>query len=188
MCRKHAYQLEKYGKVLDTISRTRYDKNEIIKHKDYAEIILYDKKNVEVARTKIDIEDIEKCKSKKWCVSPLGYCITTIKGRKVSLHRFIMNCDKDFIVDHINHDTLDNRKYNLRICNQQENMRNQKINKKNTSSVKGVSYDKKRHKWKAYITLNNKQKFLGRFDLFSDAKLARIKAEKKYFKEFSNQY
>jgi hypothetical protein len=49
LCIKHYTQYRRYGKLLD---RTRYDKNEIIKNNEYAEVILYDKNQEEIARVK----------------------------------------------------------------------------------------------------------------------------------------
>lgn len=66
MCYRHYSQIKKYGKVLDTNSRTRYDPNEIILYNKYAEIVLYDDLCNEKTRTIVDIEDIEKVKKYKW--------------------------------------------------------------------------------------------------------------------------
>ena len=72
----------------------------------------------------------------------------------------------------------------IRIATHQENQRNQKINKANNSGKTGVCLNKKNGKWRAYITIMNRQKSLGHYDKFEDAVQARINAEKEYFKEF----
>jgi len=55
------------------------------------------------------------------------------------MHRFIIGVEDSKVhVDHINHDTLDNRKSNLRLCTNAENIRNQKIRKGGSSKYKGV--------------------------------------------------
>lgn len=56
-CQKHYNQIYKHGHIFN---RTLMDLNEIIKHDNYAEIILYNKKCQEIARTKIDLEDVSK--------------------------------------------------------------------------------------------------------------------------------
>lgn len=56
------------------------------------------------------------------------------------------------------------------------------LNSNNTSGFRGVSYDKSRNKWRAYIKLQYKTKFLGRFDTFEQAVQARLEAEEKYYK------
>lgn len=63
--------------------------------------------------------------------------------------------------DHRNRNTLDNRQCNLRICSYWQNTRNRKPNSNTTSRFKGVSWDKQRSKWRAYIYLNGKLKHLG---------------------------
>ncbi len=56
----------------------------------------------------------------------------------VQMHREIMKAPKDKFVDHINGNTLDNRKDNLRLVTHTENLRNSKLNKRNTTGYKGV--------------------------------------------------
>lgn len=55
------------------------------------------------------------------------------------LHRLIMKAERHQFIDHINGNTLDNRKCNLRLCNKSDNARNTGIRKTNTSGYKGVS-------------------------------------------------
>jgi hypothetical protein len=102
----------------------------------------------------------------------------------ITLHRFIMNIPKEMEVDHINGDTLDNRKVNLRVCTKSENNCNRKINQNNTSGYKGVSYKMSRHKWCAKIGVNNKNIHLGYFDSPEEAYAAYCIASKKYHGEF----
>ena len=177
-CSKHYMQYRTYGKILE---RTRFDPNEIVEYDDHAEIILYNKQCEEVARALIDLEDIDKIKNYKWRVNDNGYVLTDIKGttKKIRLHRFIMDCPDDKVVDHINHDRLDNRKSNLRICTQQQNLMNKK-------SV-GVTFDKRRNKWYAQIMHNRKHVFLGSFNTKEEAIEARKRAEIEYFGEYRNQ-
>ena len=91
------------------------------------------------------------------------------------------------MVDHINRNPLDNRKSNLRIVNNQQNSMNKGHQKRNTSGHKGVSWDKSRNKWYAYITVNYKLINLGRFNILEDAIKARKKAEIKYFGEYRSK-
>lgn len=70
----------------------------------------------------------------------------------VKLHRFIMNCPRDKVIDHINHNTLDNRKKNLRIVSHFENQQNLRSNK---SGVVGV-HKRSRGNWVGKITKDNK--------------------------------
>src|SRR5690606_25144089 len=62
--------------------------------------------------TKVDNEDFEHLSKFNWSVSN-GYAMNWNLGR---MHRYIMKCPKELVVDHKNHDKLDNRKVNLRVC------------------------------------------------------------------------
>lgn len=84
------------------------------------------------------------------------------------------------IVDHINGDRTDNRITNLRDVDPTASVRNTKRPSHNTSGHSGVSYDSRRNKWAAYITLADKKKSLGSFDAIEDAITARKAAESKH--------
>ncbi|WOF32986.1 hypothetical protein OEJ84_22950 (plasmid) [Bacillus subtilis] len=130
-CSKHYKQMYRHGKIL---SRTIYDKNEIITHENYAEMKLYNNKGMYVASTLIDLEDVEKVSKHKWHLNDNGY----VRSKKINeyLHRYVLGTQsKD--VDHIYNDSLDNRKENLRECEHYENNRNTpKVN--SNTSIKGV--------------------------------------------------
>jgi hypothetical protein len=82
-----------------------------------------------------------------------------------ALHRWINNCPEDLVVDHIDHDTLNNTKANLRNITHSENMQNRKAcNSNSNTGFRGVSYRKSLNKWRAYIMINKKQIGLGVFD------------------------
>ena len=183
-CHKHYQQFKKHGRIIDHESEER-----IIEYDDYAEIILYNRQYEEIARTLIDLEDIDRVKNYKWYLHDNGYVITDIKSTKkhVRLHRFIMDCPDGMVVDHINHNPLDNRKDNLRVCTQQQNMMNQSKRKDNTSGITGVHWveGKRRKKWVARITVNKKQKTLGYYNTKEEAIEARKQAEIEYFGEFT---
>lgn len=72
----------------------------------------------------------------------------------IKLHRLITNCPESLVVDHINHNTLDNRKQNLRICTRFENQQN--LRSKVTEQT-GVYYRTKRNIWVANISKNKKR-------------------------------
>lgn len=78
------------------------------------------------------------------------------------MHRKIMDAPKGKVVDHINHNPLDNRKSNLRIVSTRQNLQNQK--RKTTSKYPGVSWAKHAQKWTARINMGEKYQHLGYFE------------------------
>lgn len=187
-CGKHYMQIKRYGKIL---KRTIFDKNEIILFTDYAKILLYNKSHEKFAEAIIDLEDVNICKNYKWSLKEsnnIKYVVSYNMNNKKSLirlHRLIMNAQKDQEVDHINHDTLNNRKSNLRLCSHQENMMNRKIPLNNTSGVIGVSWSELHKHWQSQIEYKDEHIHLGWYKNKNDAIKARKNAEKKYFKEFT---
>lgn len=187
LCSKHYSQLRRYGKIFKYSSRDKTNHIEILE--DHAEIFLIDKNNEICAKALIDLDDVDKVKNIKWHRSDLQrstyYCIS---NNSEWLHRLIMGVtDKDIIVDHINHNGLDNRKSNLRICTSGQNTCNCLTSKNNKSGHKGVYWSKERKKWCAQISINNKTKGLGRYDTIEEAIEAREKAAKEYYGEFANE-
>jgi hypothetical protein len=109
---------------------------------------------------RIDSEDLERVSQHNWYAATnrnskngnRQYISTRIGGKTVYLHRFIMNAPKGQDVDHINHDTLDNRKDNLRIVSPQENNCNRdgpfstsKLDIRGVSIHKTNNHDQKRY-------------------------------------------
>lgn len=113
-----------------------------------------------------------------------AYIIMGINGRIDRAHRLAfvyMTGDwPNDEVDHINGDGTDNRWDNLRDATRVENCRNMRLHNHNTSGVSGVSWRKQRDKWRAYITVENRQINLGHFTEWWDAVCARKSAERHY--------
>ena len=103
----------------------------------------------------------------------------------IKLHRFIMHAEEGDIVDHINHNTCDNRKINLRKTDRKGNNRNHKIRSDNTSGVTGVNWHKGHHKWITRINTGTERITVGEYDDFDEAVAARKDAEKKYYGEYA---
>lgn len=185
-CSKHYNQIRRHGKIIEN---KNVNKIEIIE--DHAEIYLYNIKHELIAKALIDIEDIDKVKNYKWTThnnrNKTLYVLTS--NANISnklLHRFLMNAPEGMVVDHINRNPLDNRKCNLRICTNTQNMQNCDMRKNNTSGCKGVYWAKDKNKWTVQIGLNGKTKYIGRFENYEDAVKARIEAVEKHYGKFSN--
>jgi len=113
-----------------------------------------------------------------------GFWTPRPNRKTIYLHKFLMGNPIDKVVDHINCNTLDNRRENLRICAQSENMRNVKKSEKRKNPYKGVSFFDLANKWRARIQINKKQIHLGYFNSPEEARDEYINASKKYHSEF----
>lgn len=141
------------------------------------------KNNTEI---KIDKEDFIKIKDKNLLIKNNKYVYFNKNGVSIYLHRFLMRCRKNKVIDHIDGNPLNNKKSNLRICNQGENMRNQKkTNKKKSSKFKGVTYRKDRKAWISSIKLNYESIYLGYYKTETEAALAYNQAAIKYYGKFA---
>ena len=140
-------------------------------------------------KTKVDDDVFEWAHKFKWNALTGGmgmiYASRHHRGKVELLHRLITCAPRGMVVDHINHDTLDNQIQNLRVCSQSENLMNRKISKNSTTGYSGVHIDSVRKKFGADIGVKGKRIFLGRFTTLEDAVKARLKAEREYFKEFA---
>lgn len=180
-CERHYKQMKKYGVIKSFSKNTRFNTNEIILYDNYAEIILCDKYGNEKDRTLISLEDVEKCRQFKWSLNSYGYVKCT--NLNMRLNRFIMDCPDDMVVDHINHNKLDNRRENLRICTSQQNNINMPIRLNNTSGTKGVTWREDRQKWVASITVNGK-----RLSKHCNTKEEAIEIRKQWEEEYFGEY
>lgn len=119
----------------------------------------------------MDAEDLHFLDGWTLSVMNMGYAevlgsITEKPRYRMLLHRLILNAPRDKEVDHINGDSLDNRKVNLRICTHAENLRNVKTRCGKKGSVyKGVRVDNTcvHRRWRAQATFNGKLIHIGHF-------------------------
>lgn len=141
----------------------------------------------------VDDEDFEEINKHKWYSlfnkgTDSFYAVRSDysgeKKKLIRMHRQIMNSQKEMHTDHINHNTLDNRKCNLRSCTNSQNQMNAKMRSDNTSGTTGVIWHKATKRWRGQIKINQKHAYLGYFKNKQDAINARKEAEIKYFGEF----
>lgn len=101
-----------------------------------------------------------------------GYDLTnSTKKKNVMMHRWLMCAPEGMVVDHLNHDTLDNRKSNLKVTTQSCNMFNLDP-RKLQGRVPGVKWYETRQKWRAVVKVNGKEKHLGYYKEKVDAVIA----------------
>lgn len=135
---------------------------------------------------KVDSEDYNYLSKNKWLYDS-GYAKRHKKRPEkgwIIMHRVIMNAPNNLHCDHINGDKLDNRKSNLRLCSNAQNMMNRPKQVNNKSGFRGVSWHKQRRKWRAYIKSNGKQIALGLYDSPEEASKAYQEVAKDLFGEF----
>lgn len=111
------------------------------------------------------------------------HLVGAIGGKLFLAHRIIwvlVTGEVPGVIDHINGDGTDNRIVNLRATDQQTNSKNNCRSSANTSGATGVSFHKESQKWRAYITVDAHQVYLGLFEKLSDAVRARHTAEEEF--------
>ena len=187
-CKKHYLQMLRHGKILE---RTIFDKNEWKIFKNYAICITYDKNGTPNGIVKVDKDKVDDLKQYKIYIrnnnnNNKQYACIAINGRKVLLHRYLMQVynteyNLNNVVDHINGDGLDDRMCNLRHCSHKQNMQNIRKGGK----IIGVSKSQnKNNRWVARIMSNYKTINIGYYDTFEEAALARFAKEKEICGEF----
>lgn len=130
----------------------------------------------------VDREDVELVSQFVWCRGTRDYPISRRNGRRLRLPRLLLDLAPGQVVDHINRNPLDNRRCNLRVCTQAENVRN---SRPKGDGFKGVCKSSRGNRWRAVIKLNYQQRALGQFATAEEAALAYDKAAKELFGEFA---
>lgn len=141
-------------------------------------------------QTLVDEDDMERIGKLTLYRSSNGYVYYSKwhdgKSWPELLHRLLVNApeDRSFHVDHINGDKLDNRRENLRVVTAQKNQINRKrLNRNNSSGVRGVAFSETLGKWRAQITFQKKNHHLGLFQTKDEAVSARRAAEMELYGE-----
>lgn len=119
-----------------------------------------------------------------------GYVCISVFGKRYQAHRLafalVNNKFPTLLVDHINGVISDNRWSNLREATNSQNTCNSKLSSRNSTGVKGVSFDRARNLYRARIDINGSAIRLGRFESLEDASQAVFDARLFYHKEFAN--
>lgn len=145
-----SFSRKKYGELLDLIIKQVTEEKMKIRNpykvnEDGSITMLYlNQKTNSILEFLIDYDDWLKYREQYWTIYSSGYVVSRTTGRKITLHRDIMGLG-DFttykeVVDHLNHNKLDNRKSNLRIVTQKENNHNASFELKSSkgTGIRGI--------------------------------------------------
>lgn len=111
----------------------------------------------------VDDEDYDWLNQWRWCAIHTGrrsggYAMrmardeSTGKQKSILMHRLILNAPEDMLVDHVNGDSLDNRRSNLRLATFKQDRANRRLFKNSKSGFKGVHFDKDLGRWKLTVS------------------------------------
>jgi hypothetical protein len=139
----------------------------------------------------IDVADVPLVAPFNWCATVCSRTIYAVredrtgeKPKKVYMHRVIMAAPTDLQVDHKSGNGIDNRRVNLRLATQSQNLKNCRKPSNNKSGHKGVSFFKRDGNWRAYISVDGVRRHLGYFHSIDDAAAAYREASKCMHGEF----
>lgn len=132
----------------------------------------------------LDIEDlpialrIDGAWSAMWSKHSRSFYVIATKakahGRRIGsplLHRWLLDAPSDLVVDHINHDTLDNRRANLRLVTLAENAQNRRVQRNTRSGHRGV-HATREGSWIGRVTVNGRSVLCRRFPTIEEADAA----------------
>lgn len=190
LCAKHLGQMKTYGECKDTNPRGVFDPNEIRLLDNYAEIDTYDQFGNVIETYTIDIEDYKLASKYKWRTvykGPKPYLVTgNQKTPKEYFHRLVMGNPKNMEVDHINGDSHNNCKSNLRIVLQSENALNKQKKSENTSGIRGISFNKKEQRWQCDFTCKKQRFYFKKWNKIEQVVYLRYLCEITFLKSLRN--
>lgn len=147
--KQYTYSVNKYGPLAEEIANESFKKkkkiyNLIEKHEDYAVIKIYHVPTDNIYNVYIDLEDIDKVENFKWHINiPQNSRTLYVAHDKLGkLHRYLLDItDSNILIDHIDRNGLNNRKYNLRTVNNSINKKNMDVRSDNKFGCNGICFE-----------------------------------------------
>src|SRR3990167_8201116 len=134
-----------------------------------AAVPITNRKGQTVAHAIVDEEDLPLVSPYRWWVDSDGYAAATSDGRKIFMHRLLLNPPNGLETDHFDGDGLNNRRANLRLATHAQNMQNRRPHAGNRSGQRGVHWDQQTQRWRAQFDIGNRRVHVGRFHMFEEA-------------------
>jgi hypothetical protein len=137
----------------------------------------------------VDDEDYEHLSTISWRAVPKSAQSCEYYAHQTPLglmHRYLLKpADLKTEVDHIDGNGLNNQRSNLRLASKSQNQHNRRKSSNNTSGYKCVSWHSRDRVWQAYITVDSKRRYLGRFNTAEEAYAVYCEAAERLHKEFA---
>jgi hypothetical protein len=124
----------------------------------------------------------------KWYLENERYAVAVVDGNRIKMHRLLLSniLSKEITVDHIDGDSLNNRRSNLRLANMsQQNWNRSKTKENTTSRYKGVDWYDKYKCWRTRISYKNQTQHIGYFSSEIEAARQYNKYASKYFGKYA---
>lgn len=132
-----------------------------------------------------DLEDYDKIKDICWNINYRNRTLGNLNNKTIQMSKFLTNTKASEIVDHINLNPRDNRRENLRIVTQSQNLMNTKGHGKMSKfGLKGISWDKNSRKWLGLFIKDGKKIFYKKDEDISTLINLKIEAEKEHFGDY----
>lgn len=187
-CKSHYNRFMKYGNPKKRCCGD-FNEYEFIEEDKTYNFNLYNRKGEIVSKFTIDECDFNFVSKYRWSINDKYVSTNGYKsGESNRLHRLLLNLEygDERQGDHINGNTLDNRRANLRIVTKNDNAKNRKVNSNNTSGRRGVYFEIRRGKpkWRISLSIDGKLKSFGDYDSIEEAILVREKVESNFYGNF----
>lgn len=177
-CDRHSQMYKNHGRIIGNPERSSKELNEIeVRENGEARIVLYNLKSEPIGFAKIDSADVELIRGFKWRFSYQNYVVTGTGKTQITLGEVLLGVRTSIweVIDHIDRDTTNYHRNNLRLASKSLNALNSKNRSDNVSGCKGVSYDRLRGKWVAHLKVDGVFILNKRFDTKEEAITARQK-------------